>query len=156
MSEYIEHDRDGVSVGLVEKKYFTFAEPPEGLVLDSGQVLGPVTLAYETCGELNREKSNAVLIMHALSGDSHVAGYYHADDPKPGWWDIMVGPGKGIDTNKYFVICSNIIGSCQGSTGPGSIKHQQPCGLNIRFHIHKHCLDHRELTDSPVELSALF
>ena len=120
MSEYIEHDQDGVSVGRVEKRTFTFADPPDEMVLESGAKLGPVTIAYETCGELNREKSNAVLICHALSGDAHVAGYYDKNDPKPGWWDIMVGPGKGIDTNRYFVICSNILGSCIGSTGPCS------------------------------------
>ena len=90
------------------------------MVLESGAKLGPATIAYETCGELNREKNNAVLICHALSGDAHVAGYHDKDDPKPGWWDIMVGPGKGIDTDRYFVICSNILGSCIGSTGPCS------------------------------------
>ncbi len=120
MSEYIEHDQDGVSVGRVEKRTFTFADPPGEMVLESGAKLGPVTIAYETCGELNREKNNAVLICHALSGDAHVAGYHDKDDPKPGWWDIMVGPGKGIDTDRYFVICSNILGSCIGSTGPCS------------------------------------
>ena len=118
MSEYIEHDKSGVSVGLVEKKSFTFAEPPNGMMLECGENLGPITIAYETCGEPNADKSNTILICHALSGDSHVAGYYTENDPKPGWWDIMVGPGKGIDTNKYFVICSNILGSCMGSTGP--------------------------------------
>ena len=120
MSEYIEHDKAGVSVGLVEKKSFTFAEPPNEMILESGVKLGPITIAYETCGKLNDDKSNAILICHALSGDSHVAGYYSKNDPKPGWWDIMVGPGKGIDTNKYFIICANILGSCMGSTGPCS------------------------------------
>jgi homoserine O-acetyltransferase len=75
MSEYIEHDRDSISVGIVEKKQFTFAEPPDELKLDSGAKLGPVTLAYETYGSLNEDKSNVVLILHALSGDAHVAGY---------------------------------------------------------------------------------
>jgi homoserine O-acetyltransferase len=121
MSEYIEHNKDGVSVGLVEKKYFTFAEPPDTMVLESGARLGPVTIAYETLGVLNKDRSNVILILHALSGDSHVAGYYAEGDQKPGWWEIMVGPGKGIDTDKYFVISSNIIGSCMGSTGPASI-----------------------------------
>ena len=120
MSEYIEHDKDNISVGVVEKKFFTFAEPPNEMILENGEKLGPVTIAYEVCGKLNQDKSNAILICHALSGDSHVAGYYTKGDPKPGWWDIMVGPGKGIDTNKYFVICSNILGSCMGSTGPCS------------------------------------
>jgi homoserine O-acetyltransferase len=118
MSEYITHDKQGITVGQVEKQYVSFAHPPDELVLESGSRLGPVTLAYETCGRLNRDKSNAILVTHALSGDSHVAGYYHPDDPKPGWWDIMVGPGKGIDTERFFVICSNVLGSCMGSTGP--------------------------------------
>lgn len=122
MSEYIEHDKAGVSVGLVEKKSYTFAEPPNEMMLECGEKLGPITIAYETCGELNADKSNTVLICHALSGDSHVAGYYSDSDSKPGWWDIMVGPGKGIDTNKYFIVCSNILGSCMGSTGPSSYK----------------------------------
>jgi len=121
MSEYIEHDETGISVGLVEKKHFTFAAPPDLLVLESNARLGPITIAYETLGTLNEDGNNVILVLHALSGDSHVAGYYSKDDPKPGWWDIMVGPGKGIDTDKYFVICPNIIGSCMGSTGPSSI-----------------------------------
>ena len=121
MSEYIDHGQTGDSVGIVEKQLFTFAAPPDRLELESGAGIGPLTIAYETCGTLNKDKSNAILVLHALSGDSHMAGYYDAKDAKPGWWDIMVGPGKGIDTDKYFVICSNIIGSCAGSTGPTSI-----------------------------------
>lgn len=133
MSEYIEHDQQGVSVGLVEKKFFTFAEPPLELRLESGIALGPITLAYETYGALNAERSNAILVLHALSGDAHAAGYHSPEDPKPGWWDILVGPGKGIDTNRYFVICSNIIGSCMGSTGPSSINPAtgRPYGLDL-------------------------
>jgi len=133
MSEYIEHDRDKISVGIVEKKLFTFAEPPDEMVLESGARFGPLSLAYETCGTLNEDKSNVILILHALSGDSHVAGYYTPDDEKPGWWDNMVGPGKGIDTDKYFIVCSNIIGSCMGSTGPCTInpKTVLPYGLDF-------------------------
>jgi len=133
MSEYIEHDITGVSVGQVEKEFFTFAEPPNEMILENGEKLGPITIAYETYGTLTPEKDNAVLILHALSGDSHAAGYYSKDDPKSGWWDIMVGPEKGIDTNKYFVICSNILGSCMGSTGPSSIKPgtNKPYGLDF-------------------------
>lgn len=133
MSEYIEHDKNSVSVGLVEKKFYTFAEPPHAITLESGPQLGPITVAYETYGALDRDKKNAVLILHALSGDSHVAGYYTDADQKPGWWDIMVGPGKGIDTNKYFVVCSNVLGGCMGSTGPSSInpKTQKPYGLDF-------------------------
>ena len=121
MSEYREHDKNNISVGLVQKQYFTFAEPPEEMILESGAKLGPITLAYETYGSLNKRKDNVVMVFHALSGNSHAAGYYSENDKKPGWWDNMVGPGKGIDTYKYFVVCSNIIGSCGGSTGPSSI-----------------------------------
>ncbi len=121
MSEYIRHDPSGRSAGRVEKKYFTFAEPPNEMVLDSGRRLGPITIAYETLGTLNAERNNVVLVLHALTGDSHVAGYYSETDDKPGWWDNMVGPGKGIDTDKYFVVCSNVLGGCMGSTGPASI-----------------------------------
>lgn len=133
MSEYIEHDRNGISVGKVEKRFFTFAEPPQAMHLESGATFGPITIAYETCGELNAAKNNAILICHALSGDAHVAGYYSKADEKPGWWEIMVGPGKGIDTDKYFVVCSNILASCMGSTGPGSINPatNNPFGLQF-------------------------
>jgi len=108
------------SVGIVKTKDFTFAQPPAGLKLESGQVLGPITLAYETYGTLNSQKSNAILIEHALSGDAHAAGF-HEGEKDPGWWDSMIGPGKAFDTTKYFVVCSNVIGGCKGSTGPSSI-----------------------------------
>ncbi|NOX33121.1 MAG: homoserine O-acetyltransferase [Deltaproteobacteria bacterium] len=121
MSEYTSHNRNGQTIGIVKKQFFSFAAPPDRLKLESGADIGPVTIAYETCGSLNQDKTNVILVLHALSGDSHVAGYYDPKDAKPGWWDIMVGPGKGIDTDRYFVICSNIIGSCAGSTGPSSI-----------------------------------
>jgi len=111
---------DENSVGIVKTKYFTFAEPPDELKLESGQVLGPITLAYEIYGSLNKEKGNAILIEPALSGDAHAAGF-HEGDKEPGWWDSMIGPGKAFDTTKYFVICSNVIGGCKGSTGPSSI-----------------------------------
>ena len=103
----------------IETKYYTFAQPPDELVLESGEKLGPITLAYETYGELNKQKTNAILVLHALSGDAHAAGLYKGETA-PGWWDNMIGPGKGLDTNKYFVICSNVIGGCRGSTGPSS------------------------------------
>lgn len=115
------HRKEPGSVGLVKKKFFTFAEPPHELALEGGGRLGPVTLAYETYGRLNRDKTNAVLILHALSGDSHAAGRYLESDKHPGWWDNTIGPGKAFDTDRYFVICSNVIGGCQGSTGPSSI-----------------------------------
>ncbi len=135
MSEYISHDTGGKSVGKVEKRYFTFAEPPNEMVLDSKARLGPITLAYETYGTLDENKSNVVLVLHALTGDSHAAGYYSENDDKPGWWDNMIGPGKGIDTDKYFVVCSNVLGGCMGSTGPASInpKTGEPYGMRFPF-----------------------
>lgn len=121
------------SVGIVEKKFFTFAEPPDEFVLESGKKLGPITLAYETYGELNENRTNAILLFHALSGDSHAAGKYSGDDKKTGWWDNLVGPGKAFDTDKFFVLCSNVIGGCQGSTGPSSINPEtgKPYGLSF-------------------------
>ncbi|MFH1540596.1 MAG: homoserine O-acetyltransferase [Elusimicrobiota bacterium] len=118
------------SVGLVETKYFNFDE----LVLDSGERLSTITLAYETYGHLNKEKSNAVLVEHALTGDAHAAGY-HKDDKKPGWWDTMIGPGKAFDTERYFIICSNVIGGCQGSTGPSSINPKTGKSYGLDFPI---------------------
>lgn len=111
----------GDSVGFVTTKYYTFANPPHDLLLTSGKKIGPVTLAYETYGELNEDRSNAILILHALSGTAHAAGYHGPDDLYPGWWDTYIGPGKIFDTNKYFILCSNVIGGCNGSTGPSSI-----------------------------------
>ena len=133
MSEYIENDKHGVSAGRVEKKAFTFAAPGDEFVLESGSRLGPITIAYETYGRLDGDRKNVVLILHALSGDAHAAGYHEPTDPKPGWWDIMIGPGKGIDTDKFFVVCSNIIGSCMGSTGPRSVNPStgRPYGHNF-------------------------
>ncbi|MGD0127438.1 MAG: homoserine O-acetyltransferase [Terriglobia bacterium] len=112
------------SVGIVETKHLTFAGPPQEMTLECGRTLGPITLAYETYGELNEARDNAILAVHALSGDAHAAGYHSPRDKQPGWWDIMIGPGKAFDTRKYFLICSNIIGGCKGSTGPSSI---DPC-----------------------------
>ncbi len=110
------------SVGVVKTQYFTFADKAgEEFKLINGKSLGPVTLAYETYGELNADSSNGILITHALSGDAHVAGYHGEYSKKPGWWDNIIGPGKAIDTNQYFVICSNVLGGCSGSTGPSSI-----------------------------------
>ncbi len=108
------------SIGIVKTEYFIFANPPDEFKLESGQALGPVTLAYETYGALNQDKTNAILVEHAFSGDAHAAGF-HEGDKDPGWWDSMIGPDKALDTNKYFVICCNVIGGCKGSTGPSSI-----------------------------------
>jgi homoserine O-acetyltransferase len=118
---------------LVERRFFTFAESPDGMPLDCGARLGPVTLAYETLGTLNADRSNAILVLHALTGDAHVAGVHTADEARPGWWDNMVGPGRPVDTDRYFVLCSNILGGCSGSTGPGSINPAtgRPYGLGF-------------------------
>ncbi len=120
------------SLGIVERKYVTFAEPPNELELESGEKLGPITVAYEAYGKPNKKKTNAVLITHAFSGDAHAAGYHKGDD-KPGWWDSMIGPGKAFDTDKYYVICSNVLGGCSGTTGPSSINTQtgKPYGLDF-------------------------
>ncbi|MDP1551912.1 MAG: homoserine O-acetyltransferase [Methanobacteriaceae archaeon] len=105
------------SVGLVETQYFNMDGE---LNLESGEKLNDIKIAYETYGKLNKEKNNAILICHALSGDAHVAGW-HKNDAKPGWWDIIIGPGRCLDTRKYFIISSNVLGGCKGSTGPSSI-----------------------------------
>ncbi len=110
--------RDLTSVGIVTPQKVQFDNP---LHLKSGVVLDSYELVYETYGELNEDKSNAVLICHALSSNHHVAGYY-ADDPKTiGWWNNMIGPGKAIDTRKFFIVGVNNLGGCHGSTGPASI-----------------------------------
>jgi homoserine O-acetyltransferase len=91
------------------------------LRLESGKTLGPINVNFQTYGELSPKRDNAVFICHALTGDAHVAGRRTPEDPKPGWWDGFIGPGKGIDTDRYFVICANVLGGCQGTTGPSSI-----------------------------------
>jgi len=119
-------------LGKVETLYYTFGQPPQELMLESGEKLGPITIAYETYGALNRDQSNAILILHALSGDAHAAGYLDGEK-NAGWWDDMIGPGKGFDTDKYFIICSNVLGGCKGSTGPSSINPatNQPYALDF-------------------------
>ncbi len=109
----------GAGVGQVETRTVELAPPPDDLTLASGRRLGPLTLAYETYGRLNQAGDNAVLICHALSGDAHAAGR-HKGARKPGWWDAMIGPGRAFDTDRHFVVCSNVIGGCMGSTGPSS------------------------------------
>ncbi len=115
---------DTGSVGIVNTQSFTFAESPNELPLECGRNFGPITLAYETYGKSSPAKDNAILILHAFSGDAHAAGFNHPHERHPGWWDIMIGPGKAFDTSQYFVICSNVIGGCKGSTGPSSINPQ--------------------------------
>jgi homoserine O-acetyltransferase len=106
------------SVGLVTPQTHHFTAP---LLLACGRTLDEYELVYETYGQLNATKSNAVLICHALSGHHHAAGYHSMDDKRPGWWDAYIGPGKPIDTNKFFVVALNNLGGCHGSTGPRSI-----------------------------------
>jgi homoserine O-acetyltransferase len=106
----------------------------DSLPLDSGATLAPVEVAYESYGELNAAKSNAILVVHALTGDAHAAGVSHADG-KPGWWDNMIGPGKAFDTDKYFVVCSNVLGGCRGTTGPSSIDPNTGCPYAMSFPV---------------------
>src|SRR5438067_4389227 len=133
------------SVGTVRTAYLDLPEP---LRLDSGRTLAPVRIAYETYGALAPARDNVILVCHALSGDAHAAGW--SDDPSApttvdgvgaaergksglGWWDGMIGPGKAFDTDRYFVVCTNLIGSCRGSTGPGSTNPAtgKPFGLDF-------------------------
>ncbi len=128
-------DLTGESIGLVETQTVRFDRPLE---LSCGHTLPFVDVAYETYGELDAGRTNAVLICHALSGDAHAAGFHAEQKPdnprhKPGWWDVYVGPGKAIDTRHFFVICSNVLGGCKGTTGPGSINPDtgKPWGLDF-------------------------
>lgn len=120
------------SIGIVAPQTMHFAEP---LRLQSGSVIGNYQLVVETYGELNATRSNAVLVCHALNASHHVAGVY-ADDPRStGWWDNMVGPGKPLDTNRFFVIGVNNLGSCFGSTGPMSIDPSTGKPYGARFPV---------------------
>ncbi len=112
--------RESSLQGLVETQYFSFGAEGDELILASGRSFGPVTVAYETYGRLNPARDNALLICHALTGDAHVAGT-SAEDGRLGWWEMLVGPGLPFDTNRYFIICSNVLGGCKGTTGPSSL-----------------------------------
>ena len=118
-----EYDRPGYRLAI--------AEP---LALDSGQRLSPYAIAYQTYGKLNAERSNAILICHALSGDQYVAEP-HPVTGKPGWWDILAGPGKVLDTERYFLICANVLGGCMGSTGPAEINPATGQPWNLSFPV---------------------
>src|SRR3979409_292025 len=107
---------------IVETQFARFPS----IALDNGVTLTPVDVAYETYGTLNAARSNAILILHAFSGDAHAGG-------EGGWWDKMIGPGKGFDTDKYFVICANVLGGCRGTTGPGSINPVTGCPWAMSF-----------------------
>jgi homoserine O-acetyltransferase len=105
------------SVGIVATRSLTLEE---GIRLDGGNRLKPITVAYETYGELNTTADNVILIEHALTASAHAAGRHHPADRAPGWWDVMIGPGRAFDTSRYFVVCTNLLGSCYGTTGPSS------------------------------------
>ena len=121
------------SVGIVTPQNFHFAEP---LTLECNRTLPSFDLMVETYGTLNSDKSNAILICHALSGNHHAAGFHSADDKKAGWWDNMIGPNKAIDTNRFYVVCVNNIGSCFGSTGPTTINPESIHSDNVTTSDH--------------------
>ncbi len=139
------------ALGIVETQYAVVCE--DGLELDNGLTLGPITVAYETYGTLSPAKDNVILVCHALSGGAHAAGM-HAGARKPGWWDVMIGPGKAFDTDHYFVVSSNVLGGCYGTTGPSSIDPQtgRPYGLNFpvvtirdMVQVQRRLLDHLQI-----------
>jgi len=121
-----------MSVGIVRQESVSFEN---GIKLDSGRILAPITIAYETYGTLNPTATNAILVEHAWTGSAHLAGKLASEDAKPGWWDVIVGPGRLLDTDRYFVICSNVIGSCYGSTGPCSINPKTGKRYNLSFPV---------------------
>ena len=129
--------RDGAgraSVGVVTTQFIELFSQETPLALDCGATLGPVQVAYETYGTLNAEASNAILLCHALSGNAHAAGRHDPENPKTtGWWDVYVGPGRPFDTDRFFVICSNNLGGCDGTTGPSSPNTEsgRPFGLSF-------------------------
>jgi len=124
----------GASAGLVETQHVRLHDEDDPFVLESGEKLAPVDVAYETYGELNAERSNTIVICHALTGDAHVAGH-HGEPKTEGWWDSMIGPGKPVDTDAFFVVSSNLLGGCAGTTGPSSVDPAtgKPYGLHFPF-----------------------
>ena len=120
------------SLGLVETQRVVLFTEDDPLVLDSGETLFPVEVAYETYGERAADDRNVVVICHALTGDAHAAGH-HGDPDRPGWWDTLIGPGKPVDTDRLFVISSNLLGGCQGTTGPSSIDPATGAPYGLRF-----------------------
>ncbi|MGC1274293.1 MAG: homoserine O-acetyltransferase [Planctomycetaceae bacterium] len=123
------------SVGLTETQSVALFRPPHPLRTAGGVEFGPIQVAYETYGTLSPERDNAIFICHALTGDAHAAGRRSSDDKKPGWWDGFIGSGRGLDTDRYFVICANVLGGCQGTTGPHSTNPAtgEPYGLDFPF-----------------------
>lgn len=138
-------------LGIVETQ--TVELFPDGFVFESGVRFGPITVAFETYGELNGARDNAILVCHALSGGAHAAGW-HEGHSKPGWWDAMIGPGKAFDTDKYFVVSSSCVGSCYGTSGPASIDPETGRPYGLRFpivtirdmvNVQKGLIDHLEI-----------
>jgi homoserine O-acetyltransferase len=123
------------SAGIIAPVDVTLAQRPNAVKLSSGETLGPINVRYETIGQLSPDRDNAILVIHALTGDAHVAGRHKPEDVKTGWWDIMVGPGKPLDTDRYYVICANCLGGCSGTTGPGSINPETGRPFGIDFPI---------------------
>ena len=121
MNELLTEQDDESSVGVVTTHTAELFAPPHPLKLQTESELGPIQVAYECYGTLSPEKDNAIFVCHALTGDAHAAGVHEKDERKPGWWDPLIGPGKGLDTNRYYIICANVVGGCQGTTGPSSI-----------------------------------
>jgi homoserine O-acetyltransferase len=120
------------SLGLVETQRVVLFTEDNPLVLDSGETLAPVEVAYETYGERTASDNNVVVICHALTGDANAAGH-HGDPTHPGWWDTLIGPGKPVDTDRLFVISSNLLGGCQGTTGPSSINPATGTPYGLQF-----------------------
>ena len=142
-------------VGLVEPHDFVHAQP---FTFESGQVLPGFTLRYETYGRLNAARDNTVVICHALSGDHHCAGIHALTDAKPGWWNNFIGPGKAIDTNHFSVLCANVLGGCQGSSGPSSIDPRtgRPFGLAFPFVTIRDMVRAQKLLCDHLGLSSLY
>jgi len=118
---------------IVHYEEFIFSDRSERLLLNNGLHFGPVTIRFETYGKLNKEKSNGILILHSFSSDSHAAGWYSKKDQSPGWWHDMIGHNRAFNTQRFFIVCSNVLGGCNGSTGPSSINPQthKPYGLSF-------------------------
>ncbi len=127
--------REAEGVGVISPQRVVLCEPPAELYLQSGRILGPVEVTYETYGTLSPARDNAVLVCHALAGDAHAAGLHAPEDRKPGWWDPMIGPGRPIDTDRYFVLCANVLGSCKGTTGPASVNPRTGRPYGMRFPV---------------------
>ena len=122
----------GASLGRVETQRVVLFTAGRPLTLDSGATLGPVEVAFETYGTLDAERANAVFVCHALTGDAHAAGH-HGDPARRGWWDTIIGPGRPLDTDRFFVVCANLLGGCQGTTGPSSTDPSTGRPYGLRF-----------------------